>query len=93
MLESVPSASSSSGPTVQPGMSSVNEKLVGPLGTVSLTMTIVPRSVLVKVQVTVSPSSRLMEAVRVPTLPVLLPSSQVRAVRSNAGVGSSSVTE
>ena len=45
----------------------------------------------VKVQVTVSPASRLTVATLVPTFPVLLPSLQVMSVRSQAGVGLVSV--
>src|SRR4051794_1654371 len=52
---------------------------------------IVPRLVLVKVHLTVSPASRWKPAVRVPTLPVLFASSQSMLDRSNGGGGSASV--
>ena len=59
-------------------MSSVKSKGVSSAGVASLTMTIVPVSrELAKVQVTVSPASRLMLAAPVPVLPVELPSSQL----------------
>ncbi len=53
---------------------------------------IVPRFTFVNVHFTVSPASRLKVAVRVPTLPVLLESSQTIAPRSKPGMGSDSVT-
>ena len=63
-------------------MSSVKVKSWAPLGTVSLTIVIEPRWVLVKVQVSDSPASSWIEAWRLGTDSVELASSQLSAVRS-----------
>ena len=75
---------------IEPAASPVKVKLpAAPSGTVCFSTMIVPRFVLVKVQVTVSPGATLNVAVRAPTEPVELASSQTTDVRSQPSFAAS----